>query len=280
MGAGNRSGLRADCANCFGLCCVATSFARSADFAFDKAAGEPCRHLRSDFGCGIHARLRSDGFRGCASFDCFGAGQRVAQVTFGGLDWRRAPGTAQPMYDALAVMRQLHELLWYLAEACERTVEGTLLGQLAAARDDLERMTGGEPETLLTLDVPAVRERVDELLTRVSALVRADALRGRGAVPPPKRLAPRADLVGASFRGWDLSGAHLRGALLIAADLRDARLHGTDLLGADLRDANLRGADLTASLFLTQPQLESAVGDGNTRLPAALTRPGHWAAAS
>jgi hypothetical protein len=50
--------LHADCANCFGLCCVALPFAASADFAADKDAGVPCTHLRDDFGCGIHDRLR------------------------------------------------------------------------------------------------------------------------------------------------------------------------------------------------------------------------------
>lgn len=33
------SSLQADCARCFGLCCVALPYARSADFAFDKDGG-------------------------------------------------------------------------------------------------------------------------------------------------------------------------------------------------------------------------------------------------
>ncbi|WP_068430936.1 pentapeptide repeat-containing protein [Piscicoccus intestinalis] len=71
---------------------------------------------------------------------------------------------------------------------------------------------------------------------------------------------------------------HLRGNLLIAADLRRARLTRTDLLGADLRDADVRGADLSQALFLTQPQLNAAVGDGRTRVPTHLRHPAHWAA--
>ena len=51
-----RLGLRADCGSCFGLCCVALAFAASADFAIDKAAGQPCPNLRADFRCGIHTR--------------------------------------------------------------------------------------------------------------------------------------------------------------------------------------------------------------------------------
>ena len=90
-----RTELHADCARCFGLCCVALPFARSADFAVDKPAGTPCTNLQEDFRCGIHGALRERGFAGCTVFDCFGAGQKVSQVTFGGQDWRRAPGTAR-----------------------------------------------------------------------------------------------------------------------------------------------------------------------------------------
>lgn len=109
--------LRADCGKCFGLCCVALPFSASADFAVNKDAGTPCANLRADFGCGIHARLREGGFSGCTVYDCFGAGQQVSQVTFGGTDWRQAPDTARQMFDVFPVVRQLHELLWYLTEA-------------------------------------------------------------------------------------------------------------------------------------------------------------------
>jgi hypothetical protein len=61
---GEQLSLRADCARCFGLCCVAPAFAASADFAIDKPAGQACPNLQGDFGCGIHADLRQQGFRG------------------------------------------------------------------------------------------------------------------------------------------------------------------------------------------------------------------------
>ncbi|MFD3726888.1 pentapeptide repeat-containing protein, partial [Streptomyces sp. NPDC058671] len=112
--------LRGDCANCFGLCCVALPFAKSADFAVDKPPGEPCRNLQEDFRCGIHTRLRPSGFQGCTVYDCFGAGQQVSQVTFGGVSWREAPETTSRMFDVFYVMRQLHELLRYLTEALDR----------------------------------------------------------------------------------------------------------------------------------------------------------------
>ena len=52
-------------------------------------------------------------------FDCFGAGQHLTQGTFGGRDWRSAPEIAGAMFAGLPIMRQLHELLWYLTEALE-----------------------------------------------------------------------------------------------------------------------------------------------------------------
>src|SRR5689334_10116310 len=109
--------LRADCSRCVGLCCVALPLTRSADFALDKPAGVPCRHLVTDFRCGIHDRLRPAGFAGCTVFDCFGAGQRVAQELFAGHDWRDGPEIARPMFAAFAWLRVLHEVLWHLAEA-------------------------------------------------------------------------------------------------------------------------------------------------------------------
>ncbi|WP_037568939.1 pentapeptide repeat-containing protein [Phaeacidiphilus oryzae] len=264
-----RLALKADCTACFGLCCVALAFARSADFAVNKAAGQPCENLRKDFSCGIHARLRESGFPGCTVFDCFGAGQQVSQVTFGGRDWRAEPGRAALMFEVFPVMRQLHELLWYLTEALALPAAGPVHEELRRARADVDRHTRLGAEELAGLDVAAVRDGVNPLLLRASELVRA-GVRGR------KRDHRGADLVGARLAGADLRGASLRGALLIAADLRGADLRTADLIGADLRDADLRGADLTGSIFLTQAQLNSARGDGATRLPAGLVRPGHW----
>jgi uncharacterized protein YjbI with pentapeptide repeats len=260
--------LQADCARCFGLCCVALPFARSADFAVDKPAGTPCAHLRGDFGCGIHGQLRERGFAGCTVFDCQGAGQKVSQVTFGGRDWRADPGTARQMFAVFPVVRQLHELLVHLAEALDLPAARPVAGELRAAYDRVDALTRGTADELERCDVAAVRARVSALLLRASELARA-GLRGRDH--------RGADLVGARLRGARLRGADLRGAYLIAADLRGADLRTADLIGADLRGADLRGADLTGALFLTQAQLDAARGDATTRLPGALRRPLHWA---
>jgi uncharacterized protein YjbI with pentapeptide repeats len=266
---GDRPELQADCASCFGLCCVALPFAASADFAVSKDAGQPCANLRADFRCGIHARLREQGFSGCTVFDCFGAGQKVSQLTFGGQDWRQAPETARQMFTVFPVMRQLHELLWYVTEALALPAARPVHGDLHRASDDLDGLTRGSAETLAELDVAAVRHDVNALLSRTSELVRAK-------VPGRKRNHRGADLIGAKLNGADLRGANLRGAYLIAADLSKADLRTADLIGADLRDADLSGADLTGSIFLTQSQLNAAKGDAATKLPPTLTRPARW----
>ena len=266
---GDLSELRADCAGCVGLCCVAPTFQASADFALDKDAGQPCPNLDADFRCGIHAQLRERGFPGCAAYDCFGAGQKVTQVTFDGRGWREDPRTAAQMFAVFGVMRQLHQLLWYLAEARGVTSEPTLQRQLGTLVHETERLTVEPSSTLERLDPAEHHRRVDALLRRTSEAVRAQA-------PGPGKDLRRADLVGADLAGADLRGVDLRGALLVGADLRGADLGWADCIGADLRGAHLERAHLAESLFLTQHQVGAALGDGTTTLPTDLFRPEHW----
>ena len=264
-----RADLRADCSRCVGLCCVAPAFAASADFAIDKPAGRPCPKLRPDSRCSIHSNLREQGFPGCAVFDCFGAGQHVVQVTFGAADWRQSPETAEAMFAVFPVMRQLKELLWYLAEALTLLSHGALRDEVQRAQKQTERVIGSAPDEVRQFDAAAHRQQVGPLLDKVSRAVRNQV---------QNRATDRqgVDLIGAKLRGSDLHGASLRGAYLIGADLRGADLQQTDLLGADLRGTDLRGARLSNSLFLTQPQLDAATGDASTTIPASLARPRHW----
>ncbi len=261
--------LVADCGRCFGLCCVVPAFAASADFAIDKPAGRPCPNLLADFGCGIHKTLRQQGFPGCTVYDCFGAGQQVTQVTFGGRDWRGAPAIRQQMFDVFPIMRQLHELLAYLTEALALAPARPIRRELRRAFDETERRTREGPEALVDHDSSAHRQTVNALLLQASELVRA-------GVPGGIKNRRGVDLIGAKLREADLRGANLRGALLIGADLRGADLRLADVIGADLRGADLRGADLRGTIFLIQSQLASANGDKSTKLPAARSRPAHW----
>jgi uncharacterized protein YjbI with pentapeptide repeats len=269
---GDLVNLRGDCANCFGLCCVALPFTASADFALDKDAGTPCRNLQDDHRCGIHARLRQKGFTGCTVYDCFGAGQKVSRLTFAGKDWRTGSRAhARQMFDVFPVVRQLHELLWYLTEALTLPAARPLRAELRELLDRTEALTRRSPAELAALDVAAHRQDVNVLLLRTSELARG-GVRGR------KKNRRGADLIGARLGRADLRGADLRGAYLIAADLTGADLREADLIGADLRDADLTDADLTGAFFLTQPQLNAARGSAGTRLPTSVGRPDHWAA--
>lgn len=267
--------LSTDCENCFGLCCVALPYAKSADFAFDKDSGTPCRNLQGDYRCGIHKDLRVKGFRGCTVYECFGAGQKVSQITYNGNDWREHPESAKEMFDVFPIMQQLHEMLRYLKEALSLEEARPIYKDLQKAVEETAHLTNLNPKEILQLNVPGHRAMINELLLKTSELVRANVKKEKNQRKPYK-ISRGSDLIGAKLRGANFRGSNLRGALLIGADLREADLRVTDLIGADLRDADLRGANLLGSIFLTQAQINSANGDIHTKLPPSLRVPEHW----
>ena len=177
------------------------------------------------------------------------------------------------MFAAFAVLRQLHELLWYLTEALALTPPAALRAELDRARAEIERLAAGSRDELPALDVAAHRDRVNAGCWPGPATL----ARGRGGRPGPTTGAPTCS--GRTCAGADLRGANLRGACLIGADLRGADLALADLTGADLRGADLRGADLRRACSCTQSQLDAARGDARTGLPPVLLRPEHWPAA-
>jgi hypothetical protein len=245
--------LRADCSRCAALCCVLPAFGASADFAIDKPAGTPCPNLGADHGCTIHGELRERGFPGCTVYDCFGAGQRAVAVV--GAGRRRTPATAA----VFGALRVLHELLRYLGEARDRLPDGPLRDEVAEALRATHELAGAGADALAALDPGPHRAAAAALLRRASTALRGGP--GPAVAPGP---------------GRDLRAADLRGAVLVGADLRGADLRGADLTGADLRGADLGGADLRGALFVVQAQLDAARGDGATRVPDGLARPGHW----
>jgi hypothetical protein len=291
-----RLALEPDCANCFGLCCVAHSLKASATFAIDKLPGKPCPHLQVEFGCGIHDTLRQQGFSGCTAYSCYGAGQKVAQQLFAGVDWRRAPQTAELMFQTLPIVTQLHRLLWYATEALDRCPSGPEHRELFGLLAETERLTTTPPDEMSWGAIDAHCLTGEDLLGRVSAAIRTGHETGRPdqrsassdapEVPRPpadnQGDRPRdtdwhgADLRSTDLRGIDLRGCDLKGANLADADLSGADLRWADLMGADLEGANLAAADLSAALFLTQSQLELARGDARTTLSDPLRNPRHW----
>jgi uncharacterized protein YjbI with pentapeptide repeats len=273
----NKHNLRADCESCFGFCCVALYFSASEGFPEDKEAGKPCINLQEDFRCRVHKNLGELGLRGCMAYDCFGAGQRVAQVTYEGRNWRQVTESSKHMYEGFLIMRQIHEMLWYLTEAHKLQPACDVRDEISTMINELEHLTLLSPNALIALDLSSRRDNVNILLRKTSELVRNKFRSGKKAISQGKKTFGRSmDLIGKDLRKADLKGADLRGAYLIAADIRGVDLSGADFIGADLRDADLRGADLTHSIFLTQAQINTAKGNSITKLPKSIEVPMSW----
>ncbi|MCW6085015.1 MULTISPECIES: pentapeptide repeat-containing protein [Clostridium] len=269
--------LRVDCKKCFGLCCIALYFSASEGFPINKDAGKPCINLQPDFTCSVHQNLRNKGLKGCTAYDCFGAGQKVAQVTYGGHNWRQAPESANQMFEAFLIMRQLHEMLWYLTQAFILQTDQGIQENISSLIENTERLTLLDVNSLLVLDIEAHRAKVNMILKNTSELVRSKTRNGKRESSGNRKANCRSlDYLGADLRKTNLRGADFRGACLIAANLRAVDLSGADLIGADLRDADISGANLRNGIFLTQAQINTAKGDSHTKLPKMITRPTYW----
>ena len=179
------------------------------------------------------------------------------------------------MFAVFKVVRQLHEMLWYLAEAGERTFDPDLAAAAEQLSEGIAAAAQGDAATVLAADVVSLHGEVRALLMEVSDEVRASyGAEDQQTVDGGVRTG--ADLVGANLANRRLCGADLRSAYLIGANLRGSDLTAADLLGADLRGAQLQGADLSKALYLTQPQINAAEGAPTTLIPTRLTRPAHW----
>ena len=107
-------------------------------------------------------------------------------------------------------------------------------------------------------------EQLQEVLERHREWVESKGKKGKRA-----SLA-RTKLWGANLEGANLSSANLVRATLSGADLEKADLKGANLRKAYCMKVNLQGADLTNATGLTAAQVEAAVTDEETRLPAYL----------
>ena len=269
--------LKIDYEKCFGFCCIALYFSKTYRFPEDKEPGKPCINLQSDFKCKVHRDLRKKGLKGCTAYDCFGAGQKVAQVTYEGHDWREGPEYSNKMYDVFIVMRQLHEMLWYLAEAYRLQKDEKIKEEISKMIDETENLTKLDKDSIIKIDLVRHRFRVNKLLLNTSKGIRNKLnKKSKNRLRNRKIISVRLNLIGADLKKVNLVGEDLSGALLIASDLRGVNLSGTDLIGVDLRDADLRGANLRESIFITQAQINSAKGDISTVLPVSIVRPSHW----
>ncbi|WP_373044866.1 hypothetical protein [Vulgatibacter sp.] len=167
------SDLVADCAACAALCCVAPSFERGEDFAFDKPAGVRCPNLTGDDRCAIHAELAARGCGGCVVYDCHGAGQRTTRACAGQPDAVRDR--------AFLVIRGIHEQLWLLTEAAKRCPPSAadLHEALAAHVERLDGLAALVPPALFETDLQPHEAQTRQLLRRVG-----EALGGRAGRLP------------------------------------------------------------------------------------------------
>lgn len=161
------SDLQGDCARCQGLCCVSLAFDRSEWFAFDKPAGEPCRHLLASTRCRQHARLEAAGQGGCASYDCYGAGQRVTQELLPGVSWRHAADEGRALFGAFLRLRDVHELRLLLRQAAQLSLPQAAYAEGRRLLQQLEPARGFTPAGLAALDVEALRVEVHAYLRRL-----------------------------------------------------------------------------------------------------------------
>lgn len=180
--------LQADCSRCAGLCCIALAFDRSDKFAFDKAGGEPCRHLTPAFGCAIHRNLAGEGFSGCAQYDCLGAGQRVVQEIFQGRNWRDEPRLTRPMLEAFRMLRKVHDLIQLLQTAQKLPLTPAQEQQRTLLYASLTPQSGWSVETLRDFEIGPVPKDITAFLQSLkeqAALSRAGLAAGSSTRPAP-----------------------------------------------------------------------------------------------
>ena len=144
------------------------------------------------------------------------------------------PRSPTSMFAAFGVMRDLHELLWYLDDASRpsRRRAAAWRGR-RLPRGDRGADPAGRGPALAAVDTGAAQ-----------AKVAPRAHRRQPAGPGGSRRARRTscaaqDLFGKDLSGGDLRAANLRGSFLIRAVLRGADLRLADLIGADLRGADV-----------------------------------------
>jgi hypothetical protein len=176
-----RPDLVADCASCAAVCCVATSFDASEDFAFDKAAGEACRHLTPELRCAIHEALAERGCRGCAAYECYGAGPRVTRLFAG------TRGAERLRDEAFRVLRALHEQLWLLTEAAKLCppAHSELAAAIATEVAALDALAAGPAAALVRVDPEPHAAHARALLLRVGEALGGRPTPARSPAPPP-----------------------------------------------------------------------------------------------
>ena len=259
--------LKIDCGKCSGLCCVSLYCMKTDGFPSNKAAGVPCKHLRSDFRCDIHSKLAVKNMRGCLAYDCFGAGQKVTQKCYPNINWKSDADKANEIFQVFTIIFKLHQMEWYLLQSLPLIYDNHLIkSDIEMLISENEQMTDQFPNEILNLDVEQYRLKVNKALKKVSESITSHHFSS----------GERKDFLGKDFKKTNLDDKDFSMSLMIEANLEGCSLYHTNFLGADMRGCNIKNADLSESVFLTQMQINSAKGNSNTRIPENLSRPVSW----
>jgi hypothetical protein len=177
-----RPDLVADCTRCAALCCVWSAFDASDDFAFSKPAGVACHHLRRDHRCAIHDQLTGSGLRGCAAYDCHGAGPRATRL------FAASRLTDRERHEAFLILRDAHELLWLLAGAaalCPAS-QPALAAELAHAIAALDALAAGPAAAILEADLAPHRATTRRLVQGLRGALRTVPVSAGRLRPRPR----------------------------------------------------------------------------------------------
>jgi hypothetical protein len=259
--------LKIDCKKCSGLCCVALYCTKTDGFPANKEAGIPCKHLVSDFCCKIHSRLADNNYKGCLAYDCFGAGQRTTQLYLPDGKWETNSEQKDKLFQVFMIVYQLHQMLWYLVEAFTLTSNELLRSTIDSLISENEQMLQQPMDHIAMLDLSEYRSNLNNVLKQISTDISANDTSSQ---------IHGLNYLGKNFKKANLDRKNFSMSLMIAANFSGCSLRNTNFLGADLRDANIKNTDLSKSIFLTQMQLNSAIGNSNTKIPINLSRPATW----
>ena len=214
-----------------------------------------------DFQCEIHKRLAELNLKGCLTYDCFGAGQKVTQSVYQNIDWQKNPDRADEIFKVFIIVTKLHQILWYLIQASTICDDSDLMSVFNQLIEENKKMTNMTPQEILMIDVQGYMDKANVALKKICKLEPGEVNK---------------DFIGHDFKKENLDGRDFTMSLLIGANLQGCSLKGTNFLGADMRGANIKDTDLSSSLFLTQMQFNSTLGNSATRIPEYLTRPTCW----
>lgn len=264
--------LSLDCSKCMGLCCTALYFSKIDGFPSDKGSGEKCEYMDKSYRCEVHEKLEERGYTGCMSFDCLGAGPMVVSLL---KDRDVSKKALVKLYEAFIVARQVYEVIWYLADAFEKSDNDQLKKKISELTKNVYTQVTSDHDTISKIDINEVRDKAKPLLSEVSDEYRMNKTKSK-----PERFETdifgRIDLLGKSMKNSNIMGMSLKGAIMIQSDFSNTDFSYVDLIGADMRDAKLHNADLSKAIYLTQMQINSALGNRSTKLPRHISMPARW----